>query len=118
MTHQEILEKAIQTAIEGGWKPVQERWLYTSGYWSEPSNAWIYYEEQASLFEVIFSHDFAKALWSKSGTAKMHYSYPIRWRLFKDDELHPTTALLEEWQYHLQQMVIADDPVKYLGDNL
>lgn len=22
------------------------------------------------------------------------------------------------WQYHLQQMVIADDPIKYLGENI
>jgi hypothetical protein len=24
----------------------------------------------------------------------------------------------ENWQHHLQQMVIADDPIKYLGENI
>lgn len=46
---------------------------------------------------VIFNHDFAKAL---RGEKKI------------------IVGMIEPWKYHLQQMVIADDPIKYLGENL
>lgn len=46
----------------------------------------------------IFSHDFAKALWPG-----VHY---------EDETSYPA------FEYHLQQMVIAEDPIKYLGANI
>ncbi len=52
--------------------------------------------------DIIFDHKFAKALWG-------------------DEPLHRiklTEPLMENWGYHLQQMVIADDPIAYLGQNI
>lgn len=51
----------------------------------------------------IYRHDFAKALWGD----KPYYR-------FDGDTLETP----KQWQYHLQQMVISDDPIKYLGDNI
>jgi len=56
--------------------------------------------------DFIFSHDFAKAFWINS---KCECGG-------RDD------CFLEPWQYHLQQMVLEQEPLKYiekfLDDNI
>lgn len=99
MTNQEILEKAITKAIEGGWadgKPALEQLNNTADF-AIPVYA----------TQFIYSQDFAKALWGEAeckttyvGTRGEGYS------------------LMPEWMERLQQMVIAEDPIKYLGDNI
>jgi hypothetical protein len=104
MSAQKILEKAIQKAIAGGW---QEEPLRSSD-WKvldedtvdvlNPDNKHHY----LATSDIIFNHDFARALWG-------------------DGEYLPTWDDPGErgnWQYHLQMMVIADDPMAYLGANL
>lgn len=99
LTNKEILEKAIQKAIDGGW-------VYTL----EPNFS---PEKIASIMDVnsvrragiIYSHDFAKALWGE-GEWKTEMSGLI------------FTNGLTKWQRHLQNIVIAEDPVKYLGENI
>lgn len=49
-----------------------------------------------SPMDVIFQHNFAKAFW---GTAKTGWS---------------ANSNEEEWQYHLQQMVLEENPIRYL----
>lgn len=51
------------------------------------------------LFGIIFSHDFAKAFF-KGTQIKC--------------ECHDCCISDINWQYHLQQMVISPDPLKYL----
>jgi hypothetical protein len=51
--------------------------------------------EQA--FCIIFNHDFAKALW---GEKKERGLFTFGWK------------------FHLQQMVVADDPIAYLGEHI
>lgn len=113
MTHTEILEKAIHKAVDGGWKP---------SYFAEPVVAAIAFEdyktrirfgrisdgETMAVEEVIFNHDFAKALWGEElnlGQNEYHRN-------------NITSYPLYEWQWKLTQMVIADDPIKYLGEHL
>lgn len=116
MSNQEILEAAITKAIDGGWTGVMPIYDDHMDQWCVPDGDGGYIV--TSIIELVFNHDFAKALWHRKGEAKMYYHYPTRWKLFRDDELATTTALLTEWQYHLQQMVIADDPIAYLGENM
>lgn len=102
MSDGEVLEKAIQKAIDNGWDILSS--TERSGFNVGPSyyGGWFVQwsddpEDENTLIEsdieVIFNHDFAKALWGEA---------PKR----------------PGWQYHLQQMVVADDPIKYLGDSL
>jgi len=121
MSNQEILEKAIQKAIDGGWKTPLDEWEVSADclsvyHHNKPSRAW---ESQLMWFqpisELIFNHDFAKALWGE----ELHQETFIvpkelnkRFAGTKDLDIKPT------WMYHLQQMVIAEDPVQYLGENL
>lgn len=108
MTNQQILEKAIQKAIDGGWKqpdPTVVWWRSSEGITRE-------------AYGLIFNHDFAKALW---GDELIQYpegdTYTVTALLNPTPNFCRSTELFV-WQYHLQQMVIAEDPIKYLGEHL
>jgi hypothetical protein len=112
MNNQEILIKAIEKAIANGCTNIGRLTVlphdslvikdeaYT-GVW-EVSREGSYNE--LTTEEIIFDHDFAKALW---GDERLVIVGNTDWR---------TWPLM--WQQHLMQMVIADDPIKYLGENL
>lgn len=96
MTNQAILEKAIKKAIKNGWaKKEAESMLYTIG--KLPS---------AAKF-IVFDQDFAKALWGEEDLDKYV-------RISGSNQLVETVA----WVHHLQQMMVAEDPIDYLGKNL
>ena len=103
MVAQEVLEKAIQKAIEGGWAVPEVDPCVTAKQildWYEVGSMSTN-EDNYLLF--IYSHDFAKALWGEEGYYR-----------FDGDTLDTPT----KWQYHLQQIVIAPDPIKYLEEHL
>lgn len=146
MTNQEILTKAIQKAIDGGWQEAEYKPCGTHDYnpqiWFDDDGVNLGFEAQCDKSmagndmwgrawkenELIFNHDFAKALWGEDWACEWH-GHPVGdGDLFcrRDDGKGTVTSIcgaaksvvLQVWQYHLQQMVIADDPIKYLGDNL
>lgn len=89
MTDREIIiDKAVKQAYIKGWK----------GSVVLPD---IYeYPEQ-----WIFNHDFAKALWGEEPCS------------FDPKMIIMMTPPIE-WMYHLQRMVVADDPLQYLEKNI
>lgn len=113
MSNREILEKAINKALNNGWRfegsksfiyPVvdeslKETYLYRTKKARDSGEGEIICFD--SYQELIFNHEFAKALF---GEEPEHKSF--------------TPYTKSGWQYHLQQMVIADDPIKYLGENI
>ena len=127
MTNQEILTKAIEKAIAGGWDILARSEsdgfivrkdayynLFVS-FSSKPENDSAFAQ---SYMEIIFNHDFAKALWGEG-----HYNLIVgegRKAFGSKDLLESVTGekVLEAWQYHLQMMVISEDPIKYLGENI
>lgn len=98
MNNQEILEKAIQKAIDGGFNPTYEIYVSKQANLELPEN---------KVFELIFNHDFAKALWGERDEDRITIIGETDWRKWP-----------LPWQYHLQQMVTAEDPIKYLGENI
>ena len=114
LTKQEILEKAIQKAVEGGWRSNIDLTLWEPKVFDHPRMGLVigwrpnqlitYIGDDIPYQAVIFNHDFAKALWGED----MGYIIAT-----EHDETVGTA-----WQYHLQQMVIADDPIAYLGEHL
>lgn len=99
MTNQQILEKAIQKAIDGGWKGspyLDYMKLAKDSYMTD-----MIMGNGVFLVTIVYSppHDFAKAIWGEE-------------MLMKANDTHPIA-----WQWHLRQMVIAEDPIQYLGDN-
>lgn len=106
MNHQTILTKAIEKARIGGWDgPSYEDYMHF---------------DSIRLNDIIYSHDFAKALWPEKTEPCAYCGLKVAW-----GSIHPLPcpySFMESraspWRYHLQQMVIADDPIKYLGENI
>lgn len=124
MSNEQILTKAIEKAQKNGW--YSDSWhrivptdavgleLHEGGAMQLYRNGSV---DETHVNEVIYNHDFAKALWANepSCLSEIHSS------AFDNEggEYTRTESQgLDGWQYHLQQMVIADDPIKYLGEHL
>lgn len=114
MTNTEILTKAIELAVKRGWRHevISQYPLKTSAE---------YFSDQ-DYRTVVYRHDFAKALWQHNNPdhwdlrgivsgRKGNGSAEILGSMQNED-------FVPAWQWHLMQMVIADDPIKYLGDNI
>lgn len=116
MTNQEILEKAIAKAIDGGYIPDGITNITSIRPTIRNGQAWVRFfnnEGQEVIQDsehVIFNHDFAKALWGDEEHGTEDYYSP------KHNDCSGA-EWLKTWEYHLKQMVIAEDPIKYLGDN-
>jgi len=96
MTDEQILTKALQKAIDNGWE-YGRGWLHLYPKFDETGD----YDARPDLDDlekIIFDHEFAKAFWGNPDIAGA-----------------PNTS---GWQYHLQQMVLEKDPIKYLGKHL
>lgn len=118
MTAIEILDKSIKRAAKyGNWPsahlpPVKEASAsflngntveiavtFDEPYLNAQSHLWFY----DCIDQLIFSHDFAKAFWN--GIPEIGIA---------TDEFQTQLGKLG-WQYHLQQMVLEEDPLSYLA---
>lgn len=101
--HEAQLEGLISKAMDNGWHPIGH-------------NLREYLLGRYDARNIIFNHDFAKALFGDSDTIELggaKNTYPIVVRTnppFAGLEVTKTVA----WKYHLQQAVIADDPINYM----
>ncbi len=96
MKNKEILDKSLKKARENGfiWK-YWDHWYFDLG-----NDGGI---ESKIYLSKIFSHDFAKAFW---GNKKIFAKEIMNYNCIEDET--------EAWQYHLQQMVLCEEPLKYL----
>lgn len=90
MTNVEILRKAIDKAVENSWLNLDLQ-LLSKDYICILDNkihilGAFKHPIFYSLLEIVFSHSFAKAFWHD-----------------------------EDWQHHLQQMVLEENPLQYLA---
>ena len=65
---------------------------------------------------IIFSHDFAKAFWSSEDISNALTPQKNRFELHKDngEKFFVNSKDIHAWQYHLQQMVLEENPIQYL----
>ncbi|MFC5865325.1 hypothetical protein ACFPT7_23670 [Acidicapsa dinghuensis] len=73
-------------------------------------------------FALVFSHDFARAFWQKG--AQMNFIVPAktysrvngRGQVITINRKPFTrrTIKADVWKYHLRQMAVSDDPLRYL----
>ena len=110
-----VMQAVLSVAIDNGWthrhlEDNRERVKGIGGmlgeiqFWDGGLGEWGSYCE-IPVEEIIFSHSFAKAFWGeeKTGvgfTTKGGYTTPNEWQL--------------KWQFHLQAMVLKEEPIKYL----
>lgn len=116
MTNEKILTKAIEKATANGWYFGQTRSTkkFTSVINDAGDLSIEFYidvdlgqHEEWDVEKLIFSHDFAKAVWGENRFSSDPEEVGIAYGM-----------LTAPWQYHLQQMAIADDPIAYLGENI
>jgi hypothetical protein len=114
MTNQQTLTKAIEKAIAGGWKfqPFPDN--YFPNYLTEHDLA-VHVAVTVNdlrLYATIFNHDFARALW--------YDDIPLLKKRLKEASKAGGGVVMVEnaWRYHLKQMVIAENPIEYLGRNI
>ena len=84
MTDKEIIIQALRKAISNGCK-------YSTC--DIDVHLWL---KHRLYFSVIFDHDFAKAFWGE------------------EKGYNTNKQVLNAWQFHLQQMVLEPEPLKYL----
>lgn len=103
MTDKEILAAAIEKAKENGY----ELPLHKIHRWNESAEGIFPVFEDFPL--IIFDHQFAKAFFGEMETKDM--SYIVNGVVFGDNE-EPVSRT--GWRFHLQQMVLEENPIKYL----
>lgn len=113
MDAKEILTKAIDKAIENGYITDLFAWIPADK--DALLNYWLGHDLYKS---VMYSHDFAKALWPVDGEIyhvdpKLVNPQIGDW--YSDEQEQVPTEL---WQKRLMEMVIAPDPITYLGEHL
>lgn len=126
MTNQQILERAIKKAIERGWAFDFIEVISNPGGLIVMDNVGVKY----TINDVIFNHNFAKALWGEEqaingvpilalGKLMAKVAEAQGGRL-TNSEVSTLLSIKSEprYRYFLQQMVIAEDPIKYLGENI
>lgn len=109
MTNEQILQKAFEKAVNNGFAfPKDNKEIYH--FWHK-----CYYHR----YSLIFSHSFAKAFW---GEKDMWYKTEctcggVDFHLGGFDMHKMNCAKIKAergYKHHLQQMVICEEPLKYL----
>ena len=117
MSNKEILKKAIEKAVKNGYKYSQKAFDYFMEAERKTLSDYVFQEKL--YYPIIFSRPFAKAFWGEKEYMAYYAGYNEWADATKkasknaeyDDEQHNRMFL---WQYHLQQMVLVEQPLKYL----
>jgi len=107
MEDKEVLQKAIIIAIKNGMtlrNPTSKSML---GDTIQESSSFTEKFEVPISLSTIFSHDFAKAFWGENIIETDNWSKQ-KW------ECCATQDHVPAWQYHIQQMVLEENPINYL----
>lgn len=96
MTATEIIEQALNKAAEKGYKPTFN-WTFEKGRIIDGTN----------YYSFIFERSFLKAIWGDSVEALVFTP--------SHDHLLQKCIL---WEWHAKQMLVADEPLKYLEKNI
>jgi len=108
MDNKEILQKAIEKAVKNGF-------VYTPYSISDGVHQTVNEVPEILIYRhLIFSHDFAKAFW---GEERADEQYDKEDKYWHDTSCCSGSGVFFEgnrWQYHLQQMVLEEEPLLYL----
>ena len=121
MTNKEILEKALHVAVKNGYlgnndKRYNSNLILNSIYLHhsrEQLNECYVAETNrgniilGSLEEIIFNHDFNRALWGDELIDTGEIAY--------DNDGSEWNVKIPIWEYRLRQIAVSDNPIKLLG---
>ena len=107
MTDEKILKKAIEKAVKSGFK--YEPYTYNDGVHAVITDI----DEIYIYRQIIFNHDFAKAFWGEEYVDDRLGESKNEWIERTGSEKNWGFHKLR-YQYHLQQMILEKEPLKYL----
>ena len=143
MTDVEILEKVIYKAIDNGFLVPKDVFNFVVCVYEDLSSniIWDFYQEISpdseyyedlhekdnkftcepfccgtnkdklySLNDIIYNHDFAKAFWGEDIVC-LNCGKPCK---PYEHCCNDNNETLKAWEYHLREMVIQENPIKYL----
>ena len=122
MTRAELLRALVRQAKSNGFE-------FRKWYSSRMTEPWTSFEtaiqcisEERRYYALLFAHEFAQAFW-RTGS-KMTFVVPNNrfTRISKDGSTMVVerkghtrrTVLPDVWRYHLKEMAVADDPLRYI----
>jgi len=126
MNKKEILKKAYKKAIANNWsfisarnstelfvyKTKMDQWFYTAYHACEKGASRNFTDIfNTDSTRLILSHGFAKAFWPQGDIIRRTSTNYDR---VKGKSVNMDSQEILDWQYHLQQMVLEEDPIKYL----
>jgi len=126
MTDREILSNAIDKAMVNDWdgkvnSGVHIMYCSSCEHYTDhtvkEAHAEHDYLEEDMFCSIIFSHSFAKAFWGEELKLIKNYLQKINFRImlwYPDRHNHPYYVKTPAWQYHLQQMILEENPIAYL----
>jgi uncharacterized protein with von Willebrand factor type A (vWA) domain len=127
VTDREILTKAMEEAVRNGYyltgdfmtveslqKLLMEQGMEEKAAYKKAFDKTV---QERTRPSVIFDHSFAKSFWGDADFFNNENREQKDYRSF--DEFKARTNAREfvkrtEWQYHLQQTVLAEEPLKYV----
>ncbi|MDD4027004.1 MAG: hypothetical protein PHO75_02330 [Candidatus Shapirobacteria bacterium] len=142
MNNKEILEKAIQKAIDNGFKIIIGDILVTRIDCEDLDKIYIHFFDNETnesdmftfnLWKIIFSHDFAKSFWGEElerrwrcktcNYSKKYFSHNDSEYCPNDgkhliDNNEPKNKFDQDWARKLQEMILEENPIKYLEEFL
>jgi hypothetical protein len=114
----QTLEDAIAMALSNGWTKGDLGLIFT--LYSLPELL-----RHNRYYMIIFDHKFAQALWGKKRIEGAMLASPNEASYIKNPsaairhyKLNESYGWHQAWELHLQRMVAAADPLKYLEENL
>ena len=122
MTRKETLLMLLNQAYSNGFE--FRRWFVAnfSTEWPGADEAVSLLTTDGRFYALVFSHDFARAFWKKG--AQMNFIVPASTysRMNGKGEVVTInrkpftrrTIKADVWKYHLRQMALSEDPIRYL----
>jgi hypothetical protein len=115
MNNSDIFEKAQEKAKKNGWFGISCDEILFTTVDSDYYTAVLFTDIVAH--KVIFSHDFAKAFWGEEPIGEWNeiLDYPsfcYDCSMAMDD--YKVEHFPISWKYHLEKMVLEEEPLKYL----
>lgn len=115
MTDQEVLQAVIEKAVKNGY----ETYWYRDGRFTFDEMSGYIWDFNEGIWEMIFSHRFAMALWGEEEYVVCEYVSDLNGNSNGNSKLPYKSASHEGvyipcYQYHLQQLVLAENRIEYL----
>jgi hypothetical protein len=122
MTRQETLLLLLRQAMANGFDFRVWYQAHVLPQWPGIEDAIRVVMSEGRLFGLVFSHEFARAFWKKG--AQMNFVVPAatyervngkgQVMTISRKPFTRRTIKADVWKYHLRQMAVSEDPLRYL----